>query len=154
MTNEQRVLLEKIIPGIENNDPDTDTIDVDFLGRVCVAASATLGIFLIRRSPDVATAKRASDIWENMIEIWGYAKRTKLLETMPYDDYLATPEWQARAAEVKLLRGNRCEKCGSRDNLHAHHLTYDRRGHELPSDLQVLCKDCHAREHGRAAAAV
>jgi len=65
---------------------------------------------------------------------------------MPYDEYLQTPEWRERAAQVKMLRG-KCAKCGSRERLEAHHLTYERRGHEDMADLQVLCHDCHMRTH-------
>jgi hypothetical protein len=95
-----------------------------------------------------------SNAWAHTFEMIETARYLRSLETMPYEDYLQTSEWQERAAAVKMLRGNRCEKCGSRDNLHAHHLTYENRGHEPLSDLQVLCKDCHAQEHGRAARAV
>ncbi len=39
-----------------------------------------------------------------------------------------------------------CARCGrikSAANLQVHHLTYERLGNELPSDLQVLCHACH-----------
>lgn len=154
MTDEQLALLDQIVPMCEPI--AADSIDTDFLQRVFLAMTAQIWKFILYRTPAYTDCRQelVRQVVHGSTELLSRAEYLKRLETMPYDDYLATPEWQARAAEVKLLRGNRCEKCGSRDNLHAHHLTYDRRGHELPSDLQVLCKDCHAREHGRAAAAV
>lgn len=44
-------------------------------------------------------------------------------------------------------RLGRCEECGSRDQLHVHHLFYDRIGAEEVEDLQVLCRDCHGWLH-------
>jgi len=41
-----------------------------------------------------------------------------------------------------------CQLCNSKDNLNVHHRTYERRGHELASDLIVLCKQCHKTFHG------
>jgi 5-methylcytosine-specific restriction endonuclease McrA len=44
------------------------------------------------------------------------------------------------------LRGPACEDCGCKSGrLELHHLTYDRLGHEWPSDLKILCVRCHAR---------
>ena len=48
--------------------------------------------------------------------------------------------------------GGRCERCGRSGHrrnweLHVHHLTYERRGKELLSDVVVLCLNCHAEEH-------
>lgn len=67
-----------------------------------------------------------------------------LRQTASYRDYLASPEWRGRRAE-KLRHANyRCERCGALgQGLEVHHLTYDRLGHELETDLQVLCPACH-----------
>jgi hypothetical protein len=68
---------------------------------------------------------------------------------MPYLDYLQTKHWQD-LRHAKLEEANyRCTHPGctaSYDNgdvLDVHHLTYDRRGCELLTDLQVLCRDHH-----------
>lgn len=37
--------------------------------------------------------------------------------------------------------------CGSKKDIHVHHLTYERMGHELDSDLMVLCEVCHDKVH-------
>lgn len=67
-----------------------------------------------------------------------------------YQRYLQSAEWKALRLEVLANAGHRCTGCGSEDNLQAHHLTYERLGHERLTDLMALCDLCHAREHGRS----
>jgi 5-methylcytosine-specific restriction endonuclease McrA len=39
--------------------------------------------------------------------------------------------------------------CGTTNvSLQVHHITYARLGNELPSDLLVVCFDCHRRKDG------
>ena len=66
-----------------------------------------------------------------------------------YDEYIQTDQWQALAAETKRLAGNRCQICNAGGELHAHHRTYQRLGHELQSDLVALCSNCHGLFHGK-----
>ena len=76
------------------------------------------------------------------------ASRLKELKTMDYAVYLKTPEWIAKSRQAKE-RCHCCQECGACGvELHVHHLTYERRGEELPEDLVVLCKSCHAKVHG------
>jgi len=42
-----------------------------------------------------------------------------------------------------------CEKCGSRERIQIHHITYQRIGREWLSDLQCICGNCHRRGSGR-----
>ena len=48
---------------------------------------------------------------------------------------------------MKKIAGNTCQRCEKSfhpSELDVHHRTYERLGHELPSDLQVLCRvTCH-----------
>lgn len=69
------------------------------------------------------------------------------LATMPYEQYLLTPEWRARAERAKARAGWRCQFCNSSKNLEAHHRTYERRGTELDEDLVALCDRCHGDLH-------
>ena len=66
------------------------------------------------------------------------------LHTMPYYEYLQTPEWkQTSYAAMKKARF-KCQLCGENGKtLNTHHNTYERRGYEIPSDLMVLCQECH-----------
>lgn len=66
---------------------------------------------------------------------------------MTYADYLQSPAWQARREWAIALAGGHCALCPSSDRLEVHHSTYDRLGHELPSDLIALCSTCHERVH-------
>jgi predicted HNH restriction endonuclease len=72
---------------------------------------------------------------------------------MSYADYLASPQWQARREMTIAAYGNRCALCYAEGPIDVHHRTYDRLGHELPSDLVALCSTCHEAYHRRAAPA-
>ena len=68
---------------------------------------------------------------------------------MPYKEYLLTRWWiTIKRAALKRAEYS-CAKCNASNTvLHVHHLTYDRLGTEKDTDLQVLCKKCHNKEHG------
>lgn len=81
----------------------------------------------------------------------GYAEDTytpEQLATMPYRQYLQTPEWRTRRRHALEHADHRCQRCGSRYRLEVHHRTYERRGAERLDDLVVLCANCHREEHG------
>lgn len=65
-----------------------------------------------------------------------------------YARYLLTSKWRYKRGQVLLERGPRCEICrnvsGAPD---VHHLHYGSLGCEATEDLQILCRDCHEREH-------
>ncbi len=75
------------------------------------------------------------------------AHRARALVSMPYREYLATPEWAERAAATRRRFGNRCAVCNADAELDAHHRTYERRGAEEPADLTALCRACHGLFH-------
>lgn len=64
-----------------------------------------------------------------------------------YRDYLTSDTWQEKRRSKFDQVGRRCERCGSTDRIQVHHQTYERLGHELLSDLEVLCGDCHKAHH-------
>jgi hypothetical protein len=74
-------------------------------------------------------------------------RREEELQTMPYREYLRTPEWREKAEATYGRFDHRCAFCNSSGDLHAHHRTYDRRGRELPGDLTAVCPSCHAVLH-------
>lgn len=76
-------------------------------------------------------------------------KRLRELKTMPYEEYLQTPEWQALRDQVLERDGYRCMLCNTRQNLHVHHRTYARRGYEELEDLTTLCQEDHEHFHKR-----
>jgi 5-methylcytosine-specific restriction endonuclease McrA len=75
--------------------------------------------------------------------------RVAHLATMPYKEYLQTPEWmETRMAKLRQARF-KCQLCNAGGLLDTHHRTYARRGHEAMADLIVLCRDCHGKFHGK-----
>jgi 5-methylcytosine-specific restriction endonuclease McrA len=73
--------------------------------------------------------------------------RLEQLRTMPYGEYLQTPEWKEMRGYALEVATHRCQVCNSAKSLQVHHRTYERRGHENLEDLTVLCKACHELYH-------
>lgn len=80
-----------------------------------------------------------------------------------YQAFMRSPEWRAIRKGALERAGRRCEelipnptlggismmRCTATRRLTVHHKTYARfGGMELPSDLQVLCKEHHDALHG------
>lgn len=64
-----------------------------------------------------------------------------------YSDYLRSNGWMQKREYVLRRAGYRCQVCNREDRLEVHHRTYDRLGHEHPTDLTVLCRRCHQAFH-------
>ena len=70
--------------------------------------------------------------------------------SMNYYDFLKTPYWKIISEKVKKKSKYRCQRCGSRNNLEVHHITYDNHGREhifWKEDLICLCSICHRSKH-------
>jgi hypothetical protein len=75
-------------------------------------------------------------------------RRLHELHTMPYREYLQTPEWQETRKRAMKRAGFRCQVCNAYGvRLNVHHRTYERRGFEDNQDLIVLCEGCHSIFH-------
>ncbi len=61
-----------------------------------------------------------------------------------YNAVISSKRWRDIRVERIHLAGGKCEQCGCNRRLELHHKTYERLGEELPEDLQVLCRQCHA----------
>lgn len=79
-------------------------------------------------------------------------ERRAELTAMGYHAYLQTAEWrELRRLHISIAE-HRCDRCRRRGvPLELHHRSYERLGHEWPEDLEVLCRDCHAAHHEKAA---
>lgn len=66
-----------------------------------------------------------------------------------YESYIHSSAWRNRRKRALELANYKCEKCGCKENLHVHHLSYEHFGNELDNELQVLCRECHQRVHGK-----
>ena len=70
---------------------------------------------------------------------------------MTYADYLETDEWKLTRMEAMERAGGKCQICGANcERLNVHHNTYERLGYEAPTDLVVLCENCHEIFHRNA----
>ena len=67
--------------------------------------------------------------------------------TSKYRKYLTSDQWKMMRAGLFYMRGEKCEKCGSEENLQIHHNTYANIFKEKLSDLEILCRSCHRKEH-------
>lgn len=103
---------------------------------------------------------KARDIGPNGSRSWREQlfKRERVAELglKRFEDCFDTPHWKQFRRTVfedqrKRLGHNKCELCGERDvTLIVHHLTYERLGAELLSDVRIVCKPCHGDIiHGR-----
>lgn len=68
-----------------------------------------------------------------------------------YLAYLNSSSWRARRNRALQEAKFRCQRCDAKRDLEVHHLTYERLGAELDSDLEVVCFTCHKGEHRAAA---
>jgi 5-methylcytosine-specific restriction endonuclease McrA len=93
---------------------------------------------------------------------WRRARLYKLgLRMEDYETkYLFSEHWSRfRNTVLETQRAslgrNICERCPEGANqrvaneLHIHHLTYERLGEERLEDVEVLCRDCHDKIHLR-----
>jgi hypothetical protein len=77
-----------------------------------------------------------------------YQQRLLELRTMPYQEYLRTPEWRRRRERKLDQADRRCQLCNRHHrSLNVHHRTYENLGEELDGDLIVLCRACHGTFH-------
>jgi len=67
--------------------------------------------------------------------------------TMPYEKYLLTARWRSTRNRALKLAGYSCSRCQVTRDLQVHHLSYERLGDELDTDLEVLCRGCHLGHH-------
>jgi len=65
-----------------------------------------------------------------------------------YSAYLRSAHWrQVKEAYRESDRDQACYCCGDPDDVHLHHKTYERIGHEELDDLVALCPRCHHLVH-------
>lgn len=63
-----------------------------------------------------------------------------------YSKYIFSSRWRS-VSRNKRKQTPFCQRCGFTADLVVHHMTYERVGRELSSDLCVLCKYCHEEFH-------
>lgn len=75
------------------------------------------------------------------------AEERTYYRSLTYNAYLHTPHWRVVRNRALRLAGFKCTKCQVGRELQVHHLSYDRLGEELDTDLEVLCRGCHLGLH-------
>jgi 5-methylcytosine-specific restriction endonuclease McrA len=61
-----------------------------------------------------------------------------------YMRYLQSSDWRKRRKRLIKEACGCCQRCGrERKALQVHHITYERLGCELDTDLMVVCPACH-----------
>ena len=77
-------------------------------------------------------------------------QRQRAKRKAEYDQFMQSEEWQDIRTVMLDIYNHQCDVCGATEDLQVHHLTYERfGGDERTTDLQVLCKPCHEKAHGR-----
>lgn len=75
-------------------------------------------------------------------------KKTNLRMRQWYRNvYLISEHWFNLRLKAFLTHGRNCQKCKSNKLIQVHHLRYRSIYDVLVSDLQVLCRICHKKEH-------
>jgi hypothetical protein len=118
---------------------DGDWCKIGEDGRPVIVAPRAEDLRPVIQPVPVAILKRP-------VEVYGEPEEPK----SRYYDYLKSDQWQLKRKSMLWFAGNRCQICnvaGVRMTLDVHHRTYERIGHELPSDLFVLCRACHRTFH-------
>lgn len=66
-----------------------------------------------------------------------------------YRKYLKSAHWKQLRNRKLDICGCECNRCGSHSHIQVHHNIYRSRWEDaLLSDLEVLCRGCHEKEHG------
>ena len=61
--------------------------------------------------------------------------------------YYRSDKWKLLKFKRMSIKGSNCELCNSTDNIELHHLTYERLTNEHLSDVILLCRNCHQKQH-------
>ena len=64
-----------------------------------------------------------------------------------YLEYISSSRWTKRKLLYYSSHEKACRSCKSVHNIHLHHHTYNRLGHEHDDDLVPLCESCHDEVH-------
>lgn len=68
-------------------------------------------------------------------------------QLVKYDDYMQSKDWVRRKSAWYTAHGKWCRGCEAVEEIHLHHQTYRRLGHEADEDLVALCATCHMYVH-------
>lgn len=101
-----------------------------------------------KRLSTKAEARRASSAAPAHVQQRWYDRDMRLaaLGFASYGEYLRSPGWIETRGRFRVSQLPQECICGAED-VHLHHLTYERLGRERLSDLLPLCRKCHQMVH-------
>lgn len=76
-------------------------------------------------------------------------KKERLKKRDSYHKYLNSAGWKQFRQEALCFYNNECGVCGSHQYLDVHHKHYKTIFKEQLSDVMILCRGCHQKEHKR-----
>jgi len=74
-------------------------------------------------------------------------KPKKRIKSKNYKKYINSKEWRERRKLYYSEHEKKCTVCGSKENIHLHHIIYANLGCEPDKDLNPLCKKDHFLYH-------
>lgn len=102
-------------------------------------------------SPPISETKSKTDSKPEKPS-WEWKPKPNLIIMQSHvDEYYRSSEWQAKRSIMLARAENKCNRCGALQlsGLHVHHNNYHNFGNEKMTDLEVLCKTCHEKQHKR-----
>jgi len=63
--------------------------------------------------------------------------------------YLHSGKWREKKRLIHQRDRNRCQQCGTTNNLEVHHIFYLSLGDEPLEDLVLVCRKCHQEIHDK-----
>ena len=77
----------------------------------------------------------------------GYKKPVSSTQKNAFDKSRYGAEWD-KVKQLTPLSGRRCAKCGTNKDLQRHHrVPLSKGGKNVVSNVEILCINCHARQH-------
>jgi len=69
------------------------------------------------------------------------------IDRKTYNAYISSNAWRVRRDAYFQKHLRKCLACGSTDEIHLHHRSYDNFTKEKDGDLRALCAKCHKKLH-------
>lgn len=133
----------------------------------CTICGEQIGLFIPHTAPDILRLtehvpfdyafrqdmrqrRRENIVMTERFQAY-YADWREIEQRPEYYTYIQSREWKIIRNRVMERAQHQCEGCGQRYATEVHHLTYIHLGHEFLWELVAVCRDCHARFHGKDA---
>ena len=101
-------------------------------------------VLLDIKRPSKDTKQKTCDRTHSM-----YSSNGQFMSKQDKQEYMKSKEWkQLKAFRMMIAKRTcECEGCNNKTNLHLHHITYIRLGHESIADLCILSNIHHQQVH-------